>query len=182
MTLIVFTSRISSRDPDRLDITRKSGGDFGIMFAPSWAILRPALEARRKAEENRKIADNYPIVMGNEARSVRGAADRIEDAAWAVYVLAYRAEMQESYRARRDVWAHMLAAPRRVLVCYCTDAARCHRTLLAGYLGKLGADVRGELPVVNKYALPPRPSGGEEDGGCGPEDDDMHGLRTWGDL
>lgn len=38
-----------------------------------------------------------------------------------------------------------LARSRVVLVCYCTDPTRCHRSLLAGILGKLGADVRGEL-------------------------------------
>lgn len=34
---------------------------------------------------------------------------------------------------------------RMVLVCYCADAERCHRRVLAGILAKLGAVDRGEL-------------------------------------
>lgn len=37
-----------------------------------------------------------------------------------------------------------MGADAMTLVCYCTDAAHCHRTVLAGILGRLGADVRGE--------------------------------------
>lgn len=51
MSLIVYTSRISSRDPDRFDVTRKSGKEDGLAFAPSWAILRPALEVRGSGPE-----------------------------------------------------------------------------------------------------------------------------------
>src|SRR5579859_433043 len=34
------------------------------------------------------------------------------------------------------------------LVCVCTDATRCHRTVLAGLLGKMGGMVKGERPVA----------------------------------
>lgn len=73
-------------------------------------------------------------------------ADQIERLAWERYVPAYTEEMRESYRRTRFAWSALLARDRAVLVCYCTDAAHCHRALLAGILGKLGADVRGELP------------------------------------
>ena len=45
MTLRVHTARVSYGGADRLDITRKSAPPEGIAFAPSWAILRPALDA-----------------------------------------------------------------------------------------------------------------------------------------
>lgn len=118
MSLDVFTARISSRDPDRFDITRKSGGAAGVIFAPSWAILRPAL-ARMKSGD---------------------------PGAWTDYVAAFLVEMRASYRRSRSSWHSLLARPRAVLVCYCTDPERCHRTLLArDILPKFGAKYRGEI-------------------------------------
>ena len=57
MTLTVHTARISSRDPDRFDITRKSGGEAGRPFAPTWSILSPALEATRNAKAMRSAGN-----------------------------------------------------------------------------------------------------------------------------
>lgn len=144
MPLEVWTARISSRDPDRFDITRKSGGPAGEVFAPSWAILRPAMDARTEGEQLIRFAsqpDLAPILL--EGYRIRAA--ELDAEAWAIYVPAYTAEMRQSYRAHRVAWDGLLARSRVVLVCYCTDPARCHRTLLAGFLGKLGADVRGEM-------------------------------------
>lgn len=148
MSLRVYTARVSCADPDRFDITRGSGELPAAPFAPSWAILRPALEARNRATLLRRGPGKAR--PGTEAPSAE--ADAIEDAAWAVYVPAYMAEMRRSYRENRPAWAELLSRPRVVLVCYCTDAARCHRTLLAGILGKLGADVLGELPAGRRAA------------------------------
>jgi hypothetical protein len=151
MTLIVHTARISSRDPDRFDVTRKSGGEAGAPFAPSWAILRPALDARNMANRRREMAEEMrkrtmdPESLANANRLDLAAADD-ERRAWTAYVPAFTAEMRESYRRHPETWRRLLTRDRVVLVCYCTDPERCHRTLLAGILGKLGADVRGELP------------------------------------
>lgn len=49
-----------------------------------------------------------------------------------------------SYRDHRAAWDALLARDEVTLVCYCTDAAHCHRTVLSGILGKLGATVCGE--------------------------------------
>lgn len=120
-TPIVYTARVSYRGPDRLDITRKSAGPEGLPFAPSWEILRPILALRR----------------------TQGAA-AVADA-WPRYVADYTAEMRVSfYRHHRAAWVALLERPEVTLVCYCADPARCHRTVLAEILGKLGADVRGE--------------------------------------
>lgn len=132
MTLAVYTARISTRDPHRFDVTRQSGDAVGRVFAPSWAILTPALAALRCAN------DLDTLGATERARDMR-------DRTWAAYEIAYRAEMLDSYRRSRAQWLHLLGKRRVVLCCYCTDAARCHRTLLAGYLGKLGAEVCGEL-------------------------------------
>lgn len=119
MGLSVFGARIGHQGA--LDITRKSGRGDGLVFAPSWAILRPALAARRS-----------------------GDAAQME-AAWAAYVPAYLAEMRASYRAHRDAWERLLGRERVVLACYCTDPERCHRTLLGrDILTRLGAVWCGE--------------------------------------
>jgi uncharacterized protein YeaO (DUF488 family) len=120
MALQVFTARISYTGEDRLDVTRKSGGKDGTPFAPSWAILAPALEARRTG------------------------ADMV--ATWERYVHAFMKEMRSSYRRDRASWDALVKRERVVLVCYCTDAERCHRRLLrAVILPKLGCVDRGEL-------------------------------------
>lgn len=117
MTLLVHTARISYRGADRLDVTRKSAGSDGLPFAPSWRILRPALAARD---------------LGQLAE------------AWPRYVEAYTAEMRASYREHRSAWDALLSRDEVTLVCYCTDPAHCHRTVLAELLGKLGATYAGE--------------------------------------
>ena len=53
MTLHVHTARVSSGDPDRLDITRKSGDELGKTFAPSWRLLRPFLTKREIANQEK---------------------------------------------------------------------------------------------------------------------------------
>jgi len=117
MTLTVHTSRITYAGPDRLNVTRTSGDPT---FAPSWTILRPML-ALRRAEGAMSVAYAWP----------RYAAD-------------YTAEMRVSYRLNRPAWNALLARAEVTLLCYCTDPAQCHRTVLAEILGKLGATVRGE--------------------------------------
>lgn len=154
MTLQVWTSRLSSRDPDALDVTRDTADAAradkrpapGDAFAPSRALLRRPLAARAQAGQLRRDVRELPLFLrGHAAELHLVAAADLEAAAWEAYAPAYRAEMLESYRRRRAEWEALLARPRVVLVCFCTNPERCHRTLLAGFLGKLGADVRGEL-------------------------------------
>ncbi|NUP12931.1 MAG: hypothetical protein HOW73_43380 [Polyangiaceae bacterium] len=134
MTLRVHTARIGSRQArasdDVLDITRKSGKDLGIVFAPSWTILNPALYVRNRAAEIR-------------ARDPEHARE-MEERSWRTYRDAYGNEMRESYRAHRARWDELLARESVTLVCYCPDL-RCHRTLLGQLiLPKLGAIYVGE--------------------------------------
>lgn len=123
MTLSVYTARVTYAGQDRLDITRKSAGPDGLPFAPSWKILGPMLMHRREG----------------------GAIDPYFG--WPQYVEDYRREMRAGYRLCPDDWNALLARDEVTLVCYCSDPTHCHRTLLAGFLGKLGATVRGERVV-----------------------------------
>lgn len=129
------------RDPDDLDITRAHGGPRGSPFAPSWAILRPVLDAREGAAVLRSVArtDEEKLAAGARANS-------IEAEAWAVYIPAFIAEMRQSYRQNRAAWRDLLARDRVVLRCRCADPTRCHRALLRErILSALGAIDGGEL-------------------------------------
>lgn len=163
MTLQVFTARISCRDPDRFDITRKSGGAAVRVFAPSWKILGHALEARRAAaklladHENMKARSlvEHPDLYGRTPWDVieRNLADRaakIELEAWTAYVPAYIDEMAESEERHPEAWASLLARERVVLCCYCQtgDPPQCHRWLLAGILASRGAVECGEFGLA----------------------------------
>lgn len=147
MTLHAYTARISTRDPDRLDVTRKSGGPEGHPFAPSWKILGPVLSARREAGRAREVADRLPPVAGADIARVQRRAGDLERRAWCDYIPRFLDEMRESQRRHPDVWRRLLVRDRVVLACYCTDPERCHRTLLAlDVLPALGALYCGELP------------------------------------
>lgn len=150
--LRVRTARINYSGADRLDITRKSGRELGLMFAPSWEILTPAIEARAKAKamRDRLERSQQASLFGEAVVAQRGAlimeqADAIERDAWAAYVSAYVEEMRMSYRSNRTWWEALLGLDRVTLCCYCADAERCHRRLLAGILAKLGATDEGEV-------------------------------------
>ncbi len=151
MSTNIFTGRLGATgsDPDEFDITRKGALAWarrnsrpvaeapGHPFAPSWAILGPALTARDSAAA---LAAN-----GNQP-----AADRVMARAWERYRIAYGIEMAASYHEHRAAWNALLHRRRVVLACVCPDVAvtqRCHRFLLADLLGDLDAEVCGELMV-----------------------------------
>lgn len=122
MALAVWTARISTRDPDAVNVTRKTGH---AVFAPSWKILGPMLEIRR---------------------SGRTATDE----EWRAYARGYFEEMRASLKTQPDLWQALLARERAVLTCYCPNPSRCHRTLLGRFLEKLGAAFYGELAERNE--------------------------------
>jgi len=156
--LSVHTSTIRYRGPDRFDITRGSGGRDAHPFAPSWAILKPALEARRVADELRadaKRRDKIAVKQGFKGDIRRGSdsvvrmltddADKMEREAWGRYVPAFLAEMEHSQQHHPGAWTDLLARPRVVLCCYCPDVTKCHRGLVACILVQRGARWMGEL-------------------------------------
>lgn len=153
MALRVFTARLGYRGADRLDVTRKGADPVGVIYAPSWAILRPALDALRLAGDLRRGA-GAPPPMGPEvdaARFAEGAdvarriGEAFEASTWALYRAAYLAEMRESYRRHGPAWRELLARESVTLMCFCADPARCHRTVLgAEILPALGAAFDGE--------------------------------------
>lgn len=118
MPVEVWTARISTKDPDAFNVTRKSGEPT---FAPSWSLLRSVLDIRAQGLTQTETE-------------------------WKAYVKSYATEMQASHRTSRPAWEALLARQRVVLTCYCSDPQRCHRRLLGLILERLGATFKGELP------------------------------------
>ena len=142
MTLQVYAARLGTRDPDRLDITRKSAKGDGLAFAPSWAILRPALDARAVHDMTMRNIEGIDTPIAASMREAEAA--RWADA-WDTYRAAYVAEMRQRYRHDRRPWDRLLARERVVLMCYCSDAEHCHRRVLGEtILPALGAVWCGE--------------------------------------
>lgn len=138
-----------------LDVTRMTGGAAGDPFAPSWAILKPALDARREADAlmaRAKRAVHAPLDAADreDEWALTQEAEALDLAAWEAYRPAFLAEMRLSYRRRRKAWDELLARSMVVLLCFCEDESHCHRTLLRrDILPKLGAVDGGEIPWMN---------------------------------
>lgn len=120
----VYTGHVSTRDPDRFDVTRQHGGEAGAPFAPSWDLLRGFKQVEREI-------------------GIRTDAD------WRAYAGAYTAEMRRSYTTHGEAWQALIQRPRLVACCVCAraDHQKCHRTVLArDLLPKIGPAVYcGEL-------------------------------------
>lgn len=126
---------------------------LGEPWAPSNAILRPALEALASAQRIRDLG---------RPREADEAADR----AWERYLHGDRAtgtdgflaEMKRSQRDKALAWGWAMARPLRgtpeaplpsrlAIACFCGgDPAFCHRSVVAGMFGAMGAALRGEIP------------------------------------
>jgi hypothetical protein len=130
--LQVFTAQMGLRDGDYLDITVRGNHrlalrgeplghrEIGAAFTPDPDLLYAALAKKR--------------------------AGQLTDEDWKAYAANYVLRMRQSYRERRAAWTTLLSWRRVVLICFCEDAAQCHRTVLArAILPKLGAVFVGEL-------------------------------------
>lgn len=147
MTLQAYSARVTYAGPDRLDVTRKTGSD-GLFLAPSWRLLAPYKRALEALDRERKTAQAM--------LDARALEDLDADAArlWARYARGYTEEMRNSYRLNGAAWDALLARERVVLVCYCTDAERCHRAILrAEILPRLGVRDCGELSAADQAKL-----------------------------
>ena len=117
--LQVYTSLISYDGPDRLNITRKSGDGLGSVFAPTWALIMPVHEAKRRGSMPPDV--------------------------WQRYVEGYTKLMLRSEQLQPASWAELLARERIVLCCYCHDTVFCHRRVLATILAQRGSIDHGEV-------------------------------------
>ena len=115
----VQTAHVSH--PEGIDVSRMTGDS---VFAPSWTILRPALDLRKQGRETAET--------------------------WAAYEAAYLAEMATSRARYPQRWHGLVDASEIVLKCYCVaeHLPRCHRIVLAKLLRELSErDVFGAVDV-----------------------------------
>jgi hypothetical protein len=107
--LRVYSARIEQWDPGRvaalasrvraplLDVTWKTGGDLGVVFAPSRAIFDPAYMAKEQAKLLRKKDP--------------AAAAKLWDEAWATYEIAYLDEQRARWKQDRRPYDRLLSQP-----------------------------------------------------------------------
>lgn len=167
--LRVFSASLAYEGPGRLDVTRTGARGLGLAFAPSEALLRPAIAERKLIHAQ----------IGRAKRSGRAdleaKARRREQILWDSYRPSYIAEMrisaglpperwgaleqlacQRGVHPNREAWAALAdelqdrdeRGPLIVFVCWCTgeDRPHCHtRVLCAEILTTLGAVDGGEI-------------------------------------
>lgn len=123
----IWTAPYSARSAWRVDITRagcdraaKAGKPTpGEVLAPSAALVFPTLRALKAA-----------------------STDAERDSIWTGYRAAYLDEIRARWRGgRRAEIEALLERPHVVLVCFCVGASRCHRTIAAEILAKIGAGI-----------------------------------------
>ena len=119
MSLQLYTAKMGWRGPGALPVTRYIVNDaLGVRFAPSKSLLDKYLCIRKAGLET--------------------------DETWAEYELAYTKEMRALYKLDQGPFCTLLAYPEATLLCFCENPERCHRTVLARLLVKLGATYHGE--------------------------------------
>lgn len=132
---VVFTSRISYRGPERLDITVKSGTGLGRILAPTWDMVLG-------------VKAGY----GDQRWQEKAVQPMTETA----YTERYYALLRKRYRENPDGFIELLRRDRVVLCCYCRADAFCHRHLAVDILEKIAQAkgipfIRGgELSIVTK--------------------------------
>lgn len=131
--------------PGKLDVTRGSGRGDGLCFAPTEAILKPALAERERTRpffvKATQLMSRIRVTEEQkaEAAKLQALGWEIEDAAWAAYEPRYIAEMRVSAGLVRgspkwgpleeEAWARGVRSHRETW-----------RDLLAGKLGSYDRD------------------------------------------
>lgn len=132
--LVIYTSRIGRElEGDMIDLntTVKSGSGMGRCFAPTWELVGGS----KAFKGDKRFAKYKPL-------------------SWEAYTDAYTQLMRQRYAGNRPAWDSLIeAADDRGLVlrCYCQDAAKCHRSILANIVVKVAqalgveAELGGEI-------------------------------------
>lgn len=133
-------------------------GSLGEPWAPSLDLLGPALGKRQRLEEilatttalrdrwkNLPPGEEPPPTEEERLIALAAEAEQIEATLWTGYTAGFQEEMRWSYRAKALAWGWALTLPRVVFACACEREDRCHRSLAAGFMGKLGANLGGEI-------------------------------------
>lgn len=131
--MILRTASLQRRPPDLFDVTWKSGGAAGRVFAPTPALLWPLIERRR--------------------------AGPLSQADIATYHRAYVALLAERYRKDPAPFLTLLRREKATLGCYChapADASGCHRVVLAWVLLQIAHSVGIGVRYEGEWGTGPR--------------------------
>lgn len=103
-------------------------------------VRRPPRGVPKSQFASRDFYDVWlPLLSPSPALLAEGRA-AVDAVAWRRFARAFRAEMRAPAAAQLlDVLAALSRQSNLALGCYCEDAARCHRSILADLLAQRGA-------------------------------------------
>ena len=103
-------------------------------------VRRPPRGVRKADHAARDYYDVWMPELAPAAETIQLAIRSDSAADWQRFVRAYRAEMRKPGASRLlDLLAALSQQTDFAVGCYCEDARRCHRSLLAGLLRDRGA-------------------------------------------
>jgi uncharacterized protein YeaO (DUF488 family) len=122
----------------RLGSERRKGEGLRI-----GTVRRPPRGVPRGEFSTRNFYDVWLPQLSPSAKLVKLALSSPSERGWKAFVKAYRREMNEPDAARLiDLLAALSASSAFSIGCYCEDATRCHRSILATLLEERGAKLR----------------------------------------
>jgi uncharacterized protein YeaO (DUF488 family) len=105
-------------------------------------VRRPPRGVPRSDFARRNFYDVWLPNLAPSATLVKFALQARDERAWRVVARRYRAEMQRPDASRvLDVLAALSHSSSFSVGCYCEDATRCHRSVLAALLSERGASM-----------------------------------------
>ncbi len=105
-------------------------------------VRRPPRGVPKSAFSARDFYDVWLPELAPSTPLVRLALTAKSDAEWARVAKRFRSEMRAPDKTRLiDLLAALSHHARFSVGCYCEDAARCHRSLLAALLAERGAEI-----------------------------------------
>lgn len=117
---MLYTAQMRYSGADRLDVTVKSAGKVGKIFAPTWEMVnmvKRATSATKQRVEHRYTDEYYRLLL-------------------------------ERFKTNQMAFEHVITTASVhdiTLVCYCPAGAFCHRHLLAGFFNyNWGTPLGGE--------------------------------------
>jgi uncharacterized protein YeaO (DUF488 family) len=107
-------------------------------------VRRPPRGVRKSDYASRDFFDVWLPDLAPSQALLSWALDRPwSEARWTSFARKYRREMKApACRRLLEVLAALSRSSDFAVGCYCEDARRCHRTVLAELLAEAGADVR----------------------------------------
>lgn len=122
--LKIYTSQFRYNGANRTDVTVKSAKTPWDVFAPTWDMVMTYLKGPKDGMAEQVYIEKYTVIVAK----------------------AY----QKHYES---ITTLIHSNDVRVLVCFCSAGAFCHRVLLAKHLESLGTEYCGEIDTTQPFRL-----------------------------